>query len=56
VVPWAIPGRCPLCGASAQIEFEDAAGNTGNTVVMREVFYTYVACAFFQPHATEAGQ
>jgi hypothetical protein len=23
VVPWAIPGRCPLCGAPAELEFDD---------------------------------
>ena len=56
VVPWAIPGRCPLCGEPAQIEFDDAEGDTGNTVMMREVSCTYVGCAFFPSQATETGQ
>ena len=49
VVPWAIPGKCPLCGKFAQIEFDDAKGESGNTVTMREVFCTNIDCAFFQP-------
>ena len=53
VVPWAIPGRCPLCGELAQIEFDDAEGNTGDPVMLREVFCTYVGCAFCQPHKPE---
>jgi hypothetical protein len=58
VVPWAIPGKCPLCGELAQIEFDDAEGDTdpGNTVTMREVSCTNVGCEFFPPHAAETEQ
>ena len=51
VVPWAIPGKCPLCGELAQIEFDDAEGDTdpGNTVMMRELSCTNVGCEFFPP-------
>ena len=58
MVPWAIPGKCPLCGELPQIEFDDAEGDTdpGNTVMMREVSCTNVACEFFPPDVAEAGQ
>jgi hypothetical protein len=51
VVPWAIPERCPLCGESAQIEFDDIGvnGEPLDTVMMREVFCTNVSCVFFLP-------
>jgi hypothetical protein len=53
VVPWTIPGRCPLCGEPAQIEFDDAEGEPGNPVMMREVSCTNTDCAFSPPHATQ---
>ena len=56
VVPWTIPGRCPLCGEFAELEFDDAEGDPGNTVMLREVSCTNTDCAFFHPHATETGQ
>jgi hypothetical protein len=58
VVPWTIPGRCPLCGEPAQIEFDDIGvnGEPLDTVMMREVSCTNVGCAFFPPHATQTGQ
>ena len=56
VVPWTIPGRCPLCGEFAQIEFDDDEGDPGNPVMMREVSCSYFDCEFFQPLATETGQ
>jgi hypothetical protein len=58
VVPWAIPGNCPLCGEFAQIEFDDAEGGTdpGNTVMMREVSCTNVDCYYFPPHVAETGE
>lgn len=58
VVPWAIPGNCPLCGELAQIEFDDAECDTdpGNTVMMREVSCTNVDCEFFPPTQQKPGR
>jgi hypothetical protein len=42
VVPWTIPGRCPLCGEFAELEFDDAEGDPGNTVMLREVSCTNI--------------
>jgi hypothetical protein len=56
VVPWTLQGRCPLCGEPAQIEFDDAEGEPGNPVMMREVSCTNTDCAFSPTHATQTGQ
>lgn len=58
MVAWAIPGRCPLCGEPAQIEFDDigANGEPLDTVMMRDVCCTNIGCGFFPPNTTETGQ
>jgi hypothetical protein len=50
VVPCAIPGRCPLCGASAELEFDDLCVNGEPPgVMLKDVACANAGCQFFNP-------
>ena len=48
VVPWAIPGRCPLCGAPAELEFDDlSVDEEAPGVMLKDVLAPMPGCKFF---------
>jgi hypothetical protein len=50
VVPWAIPGRCPLCGVSAELEFDDLSiDGEPPGVMLKDVACVNVTCPFCPP-------
>jgi hypothetical protein len=50
VVPWAIPGRCPLCGEFAELDFDDLnVDGEPPGIMLKDVACVNAGCQFFHP-------